>query len=191
VPFGATNDATELARRAGEAMLPRGGPAALSAVVLVSVLVSALALFLLAPRLYVAMSRDGLFPAVLAVENARGAPARATAVLAAIASVLVLSGSFSQVVAYFLCPALVFLGLSAAALFVARRKEPAAAFAVPGYPVTPFLFLLFLGFVVAAIAASGPIQAVAGFALIAAGLPAYEIFHSRRALRARADRGAP
>ncbi|HKD17811.1 MAG TPA: amino acid permease [Thermoanaerobaculia bacterium] len=180
VPFGAANDASELARRAGDAMLARGGPAALSAVVLLSVVVSAFALFLMAPRLYVAMSRDGLFPATLAVENSRGAPARATAVLAAIASMLVMSGSFSEVVAYFLCPALFFLGLSAAALFVVRRKEPAAAFAVPGYPVTPVLFLLFLGFVIAAIAFSRPLQTAAGFALTAAGLPVYEILRSRR-----------
>jgi len=180
VPFGAAKDASELARSAGEAILSHGGPAALSAVVLVSVFVSALALFLMAPRLYVAMSRDRLFPAALAVENARGAPARATAILAAIASVLVLSGSFSQVVAYFLCPALFFLGLSAAALFVVRRKESAAAFAVPGYPVTPILFLLFLALVVAAIAVSRPVQAATGFALTAAGFPAYEILRSRR-----------
>jgi APA family basic amino acid/polyamine antiporter len=191
VPFGAANDASELARRAGNAMLARGGPAALSAVVLVSVVVSAFALFLMAPRLYVAMSQDGLFPASLAVENSRGAPARATAVLAALASVLVLSGSFSQIVAYFLCPALLFLGLSAAALFVVRRKKPAAPFAVPGYPATPFLFLLFLALVIAAIAVSRPLQAAAGIALTAAGLPAYEILRSRRALRVREDRRAP
>ena len=193
VPFGVANDASELARRAGDAILPRGGPAALSAVVVVSVVVSALALFLMAPRLYVAMSRDGLFPAALAVENARGAPARATAVLAAIASLLVLSGSFSQVVAYFLCPALFFVGLSAAALFVVRRKEPAAAYAVPGYPVLPLLFLVFLGFAVAAVAISRPVQAATGFALTAVGIPVYEILRSRRnnALQIRTDRGAP
>jgi APA family basic amino acid/polyamine antiporter len=193
VPFGAAKDGADLARRAGEAILPYGGPAALSAVVVVSVVVSVFAFFLLAPRLYVAMGQDGLFPAALAAENSRGAPARATAVLAAIASLLVVSGSFSEVVAYFLCPALVFIGLSASALFVIRRREGASSFTVPGYPATPLLFLLFLALVVAAIAVSRPLQAAAGFALTAAGLPAYEIFRKRRppGLTARADRGAP
>lgn len=180
VPFGAAKDAPDLARLAGAAMLGRAGPAALSAVVVVSVGVSALAFFLMAPRLYVAMGRDGLFPATLAAESSRGAPTRATVVLAATASLLVLSGSFSQIVAYFLCPALVFIGLSAAALFVVRRREPSGAFTVPGYPATPLLFVIFLGLVVAAIAVSRPVQAAAGFGLTAAGLPAYEILRSRR-----------
>jgi basic amino acid/polyamine antiporter, APA family len=191
VPLGAAKDASDLARRAGEAMLGRNGPAVLSAVVVLSVVVSALAFFLMAPRLYVAMARDGLFPPVVAAENSRGAPARATAVLAATASLLVLSGSFSEIVTYFLCPALVFIGLSAAAIFAVRRKEPASAFTVPGYPATPLLFLLFLALVLAAIAAARPVRAVTGFALTAAGLPAYEILRSRRgnaAPAARAER---
>jgi len=179
VPFGAAKDAPDLARLAGEALLGRGGPAALSAVVVVSVVVSALAFFLMAPRLYVAMGRDGLFPAELISLNARGAPARATTVLAATASLLVVSGSFSQIVAYFLCPALVFIGLSASALFALRRKESPGPFRVPGYPATPLVFLLFLGLVIAAMAASRPLEAAAGFALTGVGLIAYEILFRR------------
>jgi APA family basic amino acid/polyamine antiporter len=192
VPFGAAKSAADLARQAGEAMLGRGGPAVLSAVVVVSVVVSALAFFLMAPRLYVAMARDGLLPAALAAPNSRGAPARATAVLAAAATLLIASGSFSEIVAYFLCPALVFIALSAAALFVLRRRRPASPFAVPGYPATPVLFVVFLGLVVAAIAAARPARAAAGVALTVAGLPVYEILRTRRenaAPEARAERG--
>ena len=109
-----------------EAILGRSGPAVLSAVVLVSVVVSALAFFLMAPRLYVAMARDGSCPPSLASRTPRCArsrdgrprgrrePARR-------------SGSFSQIVAYFLCPALVFIALAAAALFVVRRRQTGGA----------------------------------------------------------------
>ena len=48
---------------AGEAIARgAGGPAVLAAIVVLSVAVSILALLIMAPRLYVAMSRDRLFP---------------------------------------------------------------------------------------------------------------------------------
>ena len=97
---------------------------------------ASMALMLMAPRLYLAMSRDGLFPAVLASTHPRTqAPARATALLAAIASVFVLAGSFGQIVALFLCPTLVFIGLAAAAVCSSRagenaRRRPSASRAI-------------------------------------------------------------
>ena len=82
----------------------------------------------MAPRVYVAMSRDGLFPASLAATSATtGAPTRATALLAAIASLYVLSGTFEQILALFLCTALAFVALAAAGLFRIRRREGASA----------------------------------------------------------------
>lgn len=191
VPIGTAVSAAELARRAGRAMLGPAGPAVLSSVVVLSVVVSALAFLMMAPRLYVAMAEDGLFsPALARLGSRTGAPVRATLILATIASALVLSGGFSQVVAFFLCPALFFVGLAAAAIFVVRRRGAPGAFVVPGYPATPILFLLFLFAVLALVFRARPGRAVAGFGLTLAGLPVYEILRSRGALGARNDRGA-
>lgn len=189
VPIGAVSSAADLARTAGRALAGPSGPAALAAVVCVSVAGSALALLIMAPRLYVAMAGDGLFPAALAVPTPRtGAPARATAFLAAVASALVLLGTFGQIVAYFLATALVFVGLAASGIFAARRRHsPVPAFRVPGYPATPLLFLVFLAAVVASIALARPLQVLAGFALVLLGLPAYGLV----AMRGRDDRAAP
>ncbi|HTY41152.1 MAG TPA: amino acid permease [Thermoanaerobaculia bacterium] len=182
VPIGAAPTAADLARLAGQAMLGPSGPAALSAVVVVSVLGSAMALVLMAPRVYVAMADDGLFPPALGATSPRtGAPVRATALLAVIASLLVLSGSFDQIVAFFLATALVFIGLAAAGLFAARRRSPApASFAVPGFPATTVLFLLFLAAAVAAMALARPLQVLAGFALVLLGVPAQLVLAPRR-----------
>lgn len=191
VPIGEAGTATELARRAGEAMLGPAGPTALSAVVAVSVAGSAMALLFMAPRLYVAMGRDGLFPPALARLTRRtAAPARATALLASIASLLVLSGSFDQIVAFFLCTALAFISLAASALFVARRRGAPARFLAPGYPATPVLFVLFLGAVIGCITLARPRQVLAGFALVLLGVPVYRFLSSRGALRAETDGGA-
>jgi APA family basic amino acid/polyamine antiporter len=190
VPIGEAGTAAELARRAGQAMLGRAGPKALAAIVVLSVAGSAMALLFMAPRLYVAMGRDGLFPPALSALHPRtGAPARATALLAAIASLLVLSGTFDQIVAFFLCTALAFITLAASALFVARRRNPRGPFLAPGYPATPVLFVLFLGAVIVCIALARPRQVLAGFALVLTGVPAYWLLSSRGALREKKDGG--
>jgi APA family basic amino acid/polyamine antiporter len=190
---GQAATASEFAQRAGEALLGPGGPPALGAVVVLSVVASAMALLLMAPRLYLAMSRDGLFPSWLARPTRRtGAPARATVLLAAIASIDVLSGSFSQVVALFLCPTLLFVALAAAALFVVRRRDSAVpAFRVPGFPATPALFIVFLLAVVVLAAVARPIPALAGFGLVLLGLPAHELLARKRDRRAASAEGDP
>jgi len=193
VPIGAAASAADLARAAGRALLGTAGPAALSAVVCVSVAGSVLALLFMAPRLYVAMAADGLFPAALAARTPRtDAPVRATAFLAAVASALVLLGSFGQIVAYFLATAMVFVGLAAFGIFRARRRPGGAPpFRVPGYPATPLLFLVFLGAVVASIALARPLQVLAGFALVLLGVPAYGLIASSAASRAAPAKGEP
>ena len=172
------------ARSAGEALLGSNGPRAFAGTVAVSAAASAAAFLLMAPRLYLAMSRDGLFPAALAtLHPVTQAPIRATIVLATLASVLVVSGSFSQIVTFFLCPTLVFVALAAAALFVVRRLNPdATGFRAPGYPATPALFVLLLLAVVAFIALAYPLPALAGCALVLIGLPLYRVLLSRGAM---------
>jgi basic amino acid/polyamine antiporter, APA family len=157
-----------------------GAPLRVSAAaVILSVVASVLALLLMAPRLYLAMSADGLFPAALAAVNPRtGAPVRATALLATIASVFVLSGSFSQIVALFMCTTLLFVGLAAAGLFVVRSRSAAGTqpgFLAPGYPATTALFVLLVAGVVLSIALARPLPALAGFALMLTGLPVYAL----------------
>jgi APA family basic amino acid/polyamine antiporter len=100
VPPAESLGAAAFARRAGEALFGSPGPAVLAAAVTLSAGASAMALLLMAPRLYLAMSDDGLFPQTLARRHpATGAPVRATALLAGLATVFVFSGDFSQIVA--------------------------------------------------------------------------------------------
>lgn len=180
VPVEKATSAVEFARLAGEAMLGGAGPSVLSAIVVLSVVPSAMALLMMAPRLYVAMSRDGLFPPTLAAVRGDGrTPARAMALLALLASAFVLAGTFQQIVAFFLCSALVFIAIAAAALFVIRRREPQTPFASPGYPIGPALFVALVMTVVALVAMARPVQALAGFALVLLGLPARRVLLKR------------
>ena len=135
-----------------------------------------MALLLMAPRLYLAMSRDGVFPSALAaVHPVTKAPARATALLASIASVFVLSGTFPQIVAFFMCTTLGFIALAAAGLFVIRRREPETArIPVAGLSRDPGALraLSRRGHSFSS-PLPGRCQALAGFVLVLLGVPAY------------------
>jgi basic amino acid/polyamine antiporter, APA family len=193
VPVEQVTSSADFARRAGEAMLGRAGPPAFAAIVVLSATASAAALLLMAPRVYVAMGRDGLFPVALAkLHPVTHAPIRATALLAAMASVLILSGGFSQILAFFMPATLLFVALSASALFVVRRREKVAApFRAPGYPVVPALFVLLVAVVVVTVAVARPIPALSGFALVLAGLPVYGALAARGTIRRPEGGGRP
>ncbi len=191
VPVEEATSGSGFARRAGVALLGASGARALAAAVALSAAASVMALLLMAPRLYVAMGRDGLFPSDLAALHPRtGAPVRSTALLAAIASVFVLTGTFSQVVALFMCTTMVFVGLAAAGLFVVRgRADAAPGFRAPGYPATPALFVLLVLAVVVLIALARPVPALAGFALMLTGLPVYAVLPVRGRVSSAASGG--
>ncbi len=177
VPAQQATSAAEFARRAGEAMAGANGPALLAWIVVLSVVASALALLIMAPRLYVAMGADGLFPrALAAVHPMTGTPVRATLLLSVLASLFVSAGSFAEIVAFFMCTTLGFVALAAGGLFLVRRRGPEGAFATPGYPVTPALFVLFVTAVVVLVAANRPWQAADGVGVILLGFPAYRLF---------------
>jgi APA family basic amino acid/polyamine antiporter len=127
------------------------------------------------PRVYYAMARDGLFfPSFAEFDPRRGTPARAIALQATLAAALALSGSFDQILGYFMVPTLVFLALAVAAVFVLRRRAKAAgepAIAVQGYPVTPLLLLVPVLLVIFLQSARDPLRAAIGSAVVAAGIP--------------------
>jgi basic amino acid/polyamine antiporter, APA family len=82
-------------------------------------------------------------------------------------------------VSFLVCTAMGFIALAAAALFVVRRRDPMAGlFRAPGYPVTPGLFVLMVVGVVVLVAINRPMQAMAGFGLVALGWPAYTVLAS-------------
>ncbi len=191
VPPEQATSASEFARLAGQALFGPSGARALAAVVVLSVVASVMALLFMAPRVYLAMSRDGLFPGTLAALHPRTkAPVRATVLLASLASVFVLSGTFPQIVAFFMCTTLGFIALAAAGLFVLRRREPDPSGARPPLRgAAPALFILLVLAVIAFIMLARPLPALAGLGLVLIGLPIYRILESRGALGAPVSPG--
>jgi len=148
----------------------------ISAVILVSIFSASNGLTLTLPRLFYAMARDRLFFARLAEVHPRfGTPAAAIVGTALWAAVLVISGSFEQLLTYVVFMSWVWFALAALAIFVYRRREPNAVrpFRTPGYPVTPVLFVLSALVIVVNTIVSQPRQSMIGLGITVLGLPAY------------------
>ncbi len=135
---------------------------------------------LVTPRVFQAMAADGVFfPQLARLHPVHRTPASAIALQAAWASVLALSGSFSQLVDYVSFADWIFFGLTVAGLFIYRSRDatpgtlPRGAFRAPGYPWTPLLFVAASAFVVVSSVVANPGNALVGAGLLALGVPAY------------------
>jgi APA family basic amino acid/polyamine antiporter len=175
-------------RVASEAVRVAFGPTparVIAIVVLVSMFSALNAILLTAPRVFYAMARDGLFFSKLSeIHPKLGTPAIAIAATALWSMVLAASGTYIQLLTYVVFTAWIFYGLGAVTVFVFRRSRPDAArpFRVPGYPVTPVLFVLAAFGIVLATLIGQPARAFFGLAALALGLPAYLIWRSRSPL---------
>jgi APA family basic amino acid/polyamine antiporter len=143
---------------------------------IVSMAASISAMVLAGPRVYFAMARDHVFlESAGRVHPKYRTPILAITAQAVWASVLVLCGSLSQLVSYTGFAVVLFAGVAVLALFVLRRREPAAErpFKAVGYPYAPGFFVLASAGMVIAEIVRVPETAFAGLAVIAAGFPVY------------------
>jgi len=153
-----------------------------AAAILVAIFSAANATVLTASRVVFAMARDGLFFRRLAeVHPKLRTPAFSIAALAGWAMVLAVVGDFQQLLTYVVFAGWLFYGLGAAAIFVFRRREPDAErpFRVPGYPLTPLLFVLAAAAIVANTLFEQPREAGIGLLVVLAGAPAYLVWRKR------------
>jgi APA family basic amino acid/polyamine antiporter len=132
---------------------------------------------LTAPRVYFAMAEDGLFfRSVAWVSFRTHVPVAAIALQGALAILIALSGRYEQILSYVTSSDFIFFGLTAAALFVFRRREgldERIGYLTPGHPWTTALFVGACAAVVAATVYSYPKESLVGWLILASGLPAY------------------
>ncbi len=135
---------------------------------------------LTAPRVYFAMAEDGVFfRSVAWVHPSSRVPVIAIALQGLWAIVIALTGTYAQVVNYVVAMDCIFFALTAACLFVLRRRGGDVAFRVPGHPWTTLLFIAAECAVVVSTFAVDPLRSFIGLGIAAAGLPAYWFWMSR------------
>jgi basic amino acid/polyamine antiporter, APA family len=128
------------------------------------------------PRVYYAMARDGLFAAFFeATGRTSGAPVRAILLQSVWSSLLILTGTFEQLVIYSGLVLTAFTALSVGAVVVLRWRDPELArpYRVPFYPLVPGLFIAASLVIVGYSLIQRPIESALGVATILSGVPLY------------------
>jgi APA family basic amino acid/polyamine antiporter len=132
-------------------------------------------------RVYYAMSRDGLFfKSVGKLHPRYKTPAAGLLVQAAWASLLCVSGSYSQLLDYIIFAVLVFYSLTIAGLFVLRRKRPDAPrpYKALGYPVLPAIYIAMAASICVVLLGYKPQYTWPGLILVLLGIPVYFFWSS-------------
>jgi APA family basic amino acid/polyamine antiporter len=193
LPVGALRGVVNVGEAAATSLFGRGAAAVLSATMAVTILSSINSVVLTSPRIYYAMARDGLFfRSIGAVHPRFETPTRAILLQAVWASLLVLTGSFGQLLAYVTVAMVVFSLLSAGAVIVLRWRRPdlRRPYRTPLHPWLPLAFIGAYGAILAGLLASRPREALYGLAVVASGLPVYWLWSRRARLVAGATGGA-
>ena len=158
------------------------GASVVALVILISITGAANQILLTSPRVYFAMSKDGLFFRHMAEVHPRFRTPHVSIVAMGVwAALLSLTGTFEQLFTYVVFGQWIFFGLTVAAVFILRRKRPdlPRPYRTLAYPLAPALFIL------AALAISLNTlvnefwNAMAGVFIIALGLPAYLYWRKR------------
>jgi len=151
----------------------------ISILIIVSILGAINGVMLGAPRINLAMARDGLFFRQFARVSQRShAPVIATVAQGAWAILFTLIGSFRELFTSYVFTSWIFYGLAVAAVLLLRKRRPdlRRPFLCPLYPLTPIFFVAAsLGIVVMNLVVYFR-QAMLGIALILIGWPLYFIF---------------
>jgi APA family basic amino acid/polyamine antiporter len=182
VPLSRVTTDEAFAAQAGEVLFGRFGGALLSTLVSIAIVGSLCSILMGSPRVYYAMARDGLFLRGVAALHPRfGTPARAIALQAVLASLLIVTGSFDEILGYFFFTAVAFLALTIGAVFVLHRRVPAtAACRIAGYPIPPLVFMVLVIPVLILLALRNPARTAVGVGVVALGVPVYRLFVRRR-----------
>ncbi len=143
------------------------------------------AMILAGPRVYYAMSCDGIFFSLFGkVDATRHTPAHAIGLQAAIAIAMIVSASYDKLLVYIGFTLSLFAMLTVIGLIRVRFKNPGEgpAYRTWGYPLTPLIFILGNLWIIYFSIRSRPAPVVWGIVTIAAGMGMYVYFYRTRSL---------
>ena len=129
-------------------------------------------------RVLQVMGEDGLFfTSVGKLHPRHHTPNLALLLLTAWSIVLVLSGSYGQLLDYATFGDWLACAVGVSTLFWYRRRQQGdVAFRAPGYPLLPLIFIVVIGFVVVQSLRDSIVNTGIGLAIMAAGVPVYLIW---------------
>jgi len=161
-----------------------GGSAALVMAVLVMISTFGCnnGLILSGSRVYYAMAQDGLFFKSTGKINKNGVPSVSLWVQCLWASILCLSGTYSNLLDYVVFSVLVFYILTIIAVFILRRKQPDAErpYKAFGYPVLPALYVISALFIMVLLLVYKPMYTWPGLIIVCLGFPVFYFWNKNK-----------
>lgn len=138
-------------------------------------------LILSGARVYYTMANDKLFFKSTGKLNKKGVPANGIWIQATWASLLCLSGSYSDLLNYVIFVVLIFYILTIAGIFVLRKKRPEIprSYKAPGYPFLQIIYILMAAIICISLLIYRPLFTWPGLILVAIGIPIF-FFLKRR-----------
>ncbi|HLZ98000.1 MAG TPA: amino acid permease [Steroidobacteraceae bacterium] len=177
---------------AARLVLPGGGAAFVTVLSLFTVLSLMNNTMLVGPRILFAIGRDGFLSDKTALVSAGGTPLVALAATTAMSLIVILTGTFEQIIALFSVLFLLYYLSAFLAVFVLRRTEPALPrpYKAFGYPFSTAVVLLGTTALLVAAICEDPRSGAIAAAFLSCCAPAY-LWLARgrqmRALRASAN----
>lgn len=134
-------------------------------------------------RIFYAMAQDGLFFRWVGKVSPRfHTPVGALLISAVWSFILIFSGTFDQLITYFIFIMWIFYGLAVAAVFVLRVKRPdlVRPYKTIGYPVTPLLFVFAALLLLINTLNNSALESLVGLGLLVLGIPVYFYWKPKR-----------
>lgn len=135
-------------------------------------------------RLFYAMSKEGLFFKKASQLNNFGVPAWAMWLQSIWAIALCFSGSYGILIKFATFGSMIFYIVTIAGLFKLRRTMPDAnrPYKAFGYPVVPFLYLLFAGVICVSLTIFTFQDTIGSIVLMLSGIPIYYLFFKEKSI---------
>jgi basic amino acid/polyamine antiporter, APA family len=151
----------------------------LSVLIAVALFSSLSAFIILGPRVYYAMACDRcFFPFAAAVHPRYRVPAKSILLQGMMAALLVLFGTFDQILTYMGFSLGIFPILSVLGLFKLRR-DGTSVYRMPGFPVVPLLYVLAGGGILVLGFFERPVESSIALGMALIGVPFFYVFRSR------------
>ena len=140
-------------------------------------------LILSGARVYYAMARDGVFFKKAGTLNRKAVPSVGLILQAVWASLLCLSGPYSQLLAYVVFAVLIFYVLTIGGIFILRKRMPDAErpYRAFGYPVVPALYIILATAIMLILLFYKRDYTWPGLIIVILGIPVYFLWHKKPA----------
>jgi APA family basic amino acid/polyamine antiporter len=148
----------------------------IAGIIALGLVATANAVIVTGPRIYEAVGRDMVKLRWLSARSEQGGPTRAIALQAVLALAMMFAARLEQLLVYIGFTLSVFAALAVFGVYLLRRRRDIElSYRMPGYPVTPALFLALSAWMIVQGLIERPMSALAGVLTMAVGLAIYRL----------------